>query len=60
MIIHDDVIFIVPVKIGFPKYIQSKATSNWLKLTELSRPSLKNCFVGLFSSIVMKFKKKQF
>jgi hypothetical protein len=60
MIIHDDVIFIVPVKIGFPKYIQGKTTSNWLKYAELSRPSLKNCFAGLLSSIVMKFKKRQF
>ena len=60
MIIHDDVIFIIPVKIGFPKFIQGKTTSNWLEYAELSRPSLKNCFAGLLASIVMKFKKRQF
>jgi hypothetical protein len=60
MIVHDNIFFIVPVKIGFPKYIKGKTTSNWLKYAELSRPSLKNCFAGLLSSIVMKFKKRQF
>jgi hypothetical protein len=59
-VVHDNMLFIVPVKIGCPIYIQGKTTSNWLKYAELSRPSLKNCFADLLASIVMKFKKRQF
>jgi hypothetical protein len=33
IIINDDVIFIVPTKVNFPKHIQSKTTSDWYKVS---------------------------
>lgn len=59
MIVHEDVIYIVPNDIGFPEYIQGRTTASWFKYAEMNRPTIKNCFVGLLASIASSFKQKR-
>jgi hypothetical protein len=57
MIVHDDVIYIVPIEIAMPRYIQEKTTAAWLKSEAISRSTLVSRFRSLFSSIVGKIKR---
>ena len=59
MIVHEDVIYVVPNEIGFPDYIQGRTTSNWIKYAEMNRPTIQNCFVGLLALVAASFKKKR-
>ena len=47
MLVHEDVIYIVPAEIDTPKYLQGKTTSNWLKYAEAMHPSFINYLSGL-------------
>jgi hypothetical protein len=58
MIVHEDVIYLVPNEIGIPGYIQCKTTASWHKYAEISRPSLKNQIVDKLLSIAATFKVK--
>lgn len=58
MIVHEDVIYVVPNEIGFPEYIQGRTTASWLKYAEMNRPTIKNFFVGLLASVAASFRKK--
>lgn len=58
MIVHEDVIYLVPSEIDFPGYIQGKITENWLKYAEIKRPLFKNRFVNKLFSIAATFKVK--
>lgn len=60
IIVHEDVIYVVPNEIGFPEYIQGRTTTSWLKYAEMNRPTIKNRFFGLLASVAASFKKKRY
>jgi hypothetical protein len=47
LIIYDDVIYLTPKSISFRKYMQEKATNDWISWGKNNYPSLGNCFRGL-------------
>ena len=57
MLVHEDVIYIVPAEIETPKYLQSKTTSNWLKYAEAMQPSFKNYLRGLLVSAKARLRR---
>ena len=57
MLVHEDVIYIVPAEIETPKYLQGKTTSNWLKYAEAMHPSFKNYLRGLLVSAKAKLRR---
>jgi hypothetical protein len=58
MIVHEDVIYLVPSEFDFPGFIQGKTTENWLKYAETKRPSFKNRVVNKFFSFAATLKVK--
>lgn len=58
IIVHEDVIYLVPNERCFPEYIQGKTTENWLKYGQINPPSLKSRLVNKFFSIAATFKVK--
>ncbi len=60
MIVHDDVIFIVPASVKMPAFIQSMITSSRLRYAESGQPSLKKRIRAFFYSVIGHAGKKSF
>jgi len=57
MLVHEDVIYIIPAEIETPKHLQGKTTSSWLKYTQAMHPSFKKYLRGLLVSAKVKFRR---